>query len=181
MARKPRGLVWAIGLLTVVALLAGCTGDGGDDGPTDDPSPTSSPSPSPTNTTEDPDPDEEEEEEERERPEVLNFTYGPAGGCEGSLTGEGNCASFQAGPDAPAVDGHWQELDERYWGLRFTTTVDSFGGDSDCYYVGAGGGIRGNGHNGSGPCAGTVPDGTAYLFLYSYVDPHQGMTLQFRL
>lgn len=173
---RPLGLI----LLLATLLLAGCSDAPEEDAePPGTPTASPSPSPSPGNTT--PGPEPEEPEEERERPETLNFSYGPAAGCEGSLLGEGNCVTFQAGPDAPEVDGHWQALDERYWGLRFTTTVDSAGGDSDCYFVRANGNILGNAHNGSGPCQGRVPDNTAFLFLYSYVEPHQAMTLQFRL
>lgn len=143
---------------------AGCLdgSDGTDDDDMDDPEPTDDPDPEPA-------------------PEQLEFSFGPGAGCEGSLTGAGMCASFEGGPSASGIDGHWLALDDSYWGLQFSTTIESQTGDSDCYFVAEDEqDILGNAHNGSGPCQGSVPSNTAYMFLYSYVEPHQGMTLTFQ-
>lgn len=150
-------------LVAGLVAFAGCLGgdDNGDDGPTDEPEPTEDPQEDPA-------------------PEQLEFSFGPSAGCEGSLTGAGNCVSFQGGPSASGIDGHWLSLDESYWGLQFTTTIDSQTGDSDCYFVAEDETtILGNAHNGSSPCEGSVPDDTAFMFLYSYVEPATGMTITF--
>ncbi len=114
----------------------------------------------------------------RTLPEQLEFTFGPSLGCEGA-TAQGACVSFQAGPGVPAVDGFWVALGEPYWGLSFTSTISTVTGDSDCYFVNDALEITGDASQGASPCAGTVPDGAAYLFLYPYVEPSQGMTMTF--
>ncbi|HLF16830.1 MAG TPA: hypothetical protein VI796_05300 [Candidatus Thermoplasmatota archaeon] len=155
-------------LLATAFLLAGCSGDGdssddGSDGTgTDDGGNGGSGG-------------------DRPVPEQTEFTFGPSLGCEGAAQ-PGACISFAAGTAAPAVDGHWLALGEAYWDLDFTSTVNSVQGDSDCYFVAADAmTILGDASSGAGPCGGTVPDEAGYLFLYSYVDPSQGMTVTFLL
>lgn len=116
-------------------------------------------------------------------PDVLVFEFADSLGCVGDA-GADTCISFTAGPDAPVsgIDGYWQALDERYWGLSFTTTVDQVQpavADSDCAFTDADHAIIGEANNSSSPCAGTVPAGTAFIFLYPYALPALSQTLTF--
>ena len=115
----------------------------------------------------------------QELPDQLEFSFGPSLGCEGSTVGPETCLSFLAGPAASGIDGFWLELSEDYWGLSLSTTIASATGDSDCYFVDSGMAVIADGHAGGGPCSGRVPDNTAYLFLYSYLEPQTGMTATF--
>lgn len=116
----------------------------------------------------------------RPAPDVLVFEFADSLGCVGDLGVEA-CISFNAGPDFPisGIDGYWQALDERYWGLSFTTTVDNPLGDSDCSFTDADHAVIGEANNGGSPCTGAVPDGTAFIFLYPYAAPALGQTLTF--
>ncbi len=116
-------------------------------------------------------------------PDVLFFEFADSLGCVGDA-GADTCVSFTAGPDAPVsgIDGYWQALDERYWGLSFTTTVDQVQpalADSDCAFTDAAHAIIGEANNGGSPCAGAVPAGTAFIFLYPYALPALSQTLTF--
>jgi hypothetical protein len=120
-------------------------------------------------------------------PDQLHFEFGESLGCASdanALTGGSvppNCVSFHGGPDATGIDGHWLELDERYWGLAFVATADvPDGEDSDCFLLAPDATtIVADGHNGGGPCTGVVPEGTGWIFLYPWGTPALGMTLDF--
>lgn len=114
-------------------------------------------------------------------PDVLVFTFADSLGCAGDA-GADTCISFQGGPDASGIDGYWQALDERYWGLSFVGTVDQVQpavADSDCAFTDADFAIIGEANNSSSPCSGTVPPGTAWIFLYPYALPALEQTLTF--
>lgn len=112
----------------------------------------------------------------RELPEVTHFEFGESLGCVGDF---GVCVGPEIGEDG--LDGFWVELGEAYWGLALSSTVDNALGDSDCYFVDEAGSEVGNANNGGGPCAGTVPEGAAQMYLYSYAEPALGQTLEFTL
>lgn len=131
-------------------------------------------------------------------PDVLHFEYGESLGCFWDLATVGGgpalpCITQEAGPSGPNVDGFWQALDERYWNLEFTSTVDHGTGacssdadwpacDSDCFFYADDttfGEEIGDGNNGGGACAGLVPEGTAWLYIFPYGGPSLGMTLDF--
>jgi PKD repeat protein len=121
-------------------------------------------------------------------PDVTHFEFGESSGCMGDAhainpTVPLNCASFQAGPDASGIDGHWLALDERYWGMTITTTMDdptTQNQDSDCYFYKADAKTEtGTASNGGGLCLGVVPAGTYWLFLYPWALPALGMTADF--
>lgn len=119
----------------------------------------------------------------------LVFEFGPSAGC----VTEGACAGEAAGPTAPPVDGHWQALDERYWGMVFSSTVTRGGEtgqsgddwplfDSDCFFYGEDTATRiGDAHNGGGACgsADGVPEGALWIFIAPYALPAEAMTLTF--
>lgn len=135
----------------------------------------------------------------RTLPEVLHFEFGPTAGCASDayvVSGGAvplNCVSFQGGPDATGIDGHWVPLDEGYWGLQMTTTIAQPGGpqqvpvvgtvleDSDCVVTDADLAIIAEGGNGSGLCGMVIPQGTAYLFVYSYGTAATELTVDFAL
>ncbi len=85
------------------------------------------------------------------------------------------------GPDASGVDGFWLELTDTYWG--FLATITETGnqvGDTDCqFYAPDASTVVGEANNGGESCTGVVPDGTGWMFLYSYAEPSTGMTLEF--
>lgn len=110
-------------------------------------------------------------------PDVTHFEYPESLGCAGDIVGEENCLSW-ASPDASGIDGFWEALDARYWGYLLTSTV-SANPDSDCVFTDASFAILGNGNNGGAACQGTVPEGTAWLFIYPYAIPAGGMTVDF--
>lgn len=114
-------------------------------------------------------------------PDVLHFEFADSLGCAGDA-GADNCISFVGGPETSGIDGYWQALDERYWGLSFTTTVNQVQpavADSDCAITDADHVILEEPNNGSSPCAGTVPQGAAWIFLYPYALPALAQTLTF--
>jgi hypothetical protein len=117
-----------------------------------------------------------------------HFEFGESAGCAADAhaaepTVPVNCISFHAGPDAPAVDGHWLALDERYWGMTLTSTMEESSGlnaDSDCFFMAPDHTtIIGDGHNGGGLCAGVVPEGTGWLYIYPWAFPADAMTADF--
>lgn len=131
-------------------------------------------------------------------PDAIHFEYGQSLGCFWDLATIGGgpaipCVNQEAGPSAPNVDGFWQALDDRYWGLEFTSTVDHGEGqcssdadwplcDSDCFFYGDStsfGDEIGDANNGGGACAGVVPEGTAWMFIFPYGGPSNGMVLDF--
>ena len=121
------------------------------------------------------------EEAVAEAPDVTEFSYGESLGCAGDflqMVGA-DCISALGGPEQSGIDGFWQALDERYWGLEFTSTVANQLGDSDCFLADADLDVVGEGNNGGAPCMGVVPEGTAWIFLYSYAEPATGQTLTF--
>ncbi len=117
------------------------------------------------------------QEPPRQLPEKLSWSFGPSLGCAGDV---GTCISLEVGPGEPGIDGFFVELDELYWGLPFTSTVQNARADSDCWFVGEDGHTPiGEANNSDKACAGTVPPNAHYIFLYSYAEPSQGMTLTF--
>jgi hypothetical protein len=114
-------------------------------------------------------------------PAVTHFEFGQSLGCTGDVGGN-TCVDFQSGPPGQDIDGHWIPLDESYWGLLLTSTVDQGNpalNDSDCTFTDADGAATVDASNGGDPCMGVVPDGTAYVFLYPYGGPALGMTVDF--
>jgi hypothetical protein len=114
------------------------------------------------------------------------FTFGASRiGCVGDAYGQDhvlNCINFQAGPGSAQVDGFWQALDERYTGQSFTSTIATSNPlpDSDCYFVAADATtITGDCTNGGSPAAGTVPAGTAWMFIYPYATPSSSIIVTF--
>lgn len=161
--------VMLLALVAAGLALSGCAGkQGGDDGgATEGPGATV-----PANTT---------------LPAVTHFEFGESAGCAGDAHSIDpqvplNCVSFQGGPDATGIDGHWLALDATYAGLSLTTTMSVPGDanpDSDCVFLDADLEEIGNGNNGQGPCTGTVPPGTTWLFLYPWGTPATAMTADF--
>ncbi len=109
-------------------------------------------------------------------PEQWVFEYGASLGCFGDIA---TCISVELGPDQEPIDGFWQELDERYWGLELTVIAETALGDTDCtaYDEDQEEITRLNG--GGGPCEGALPEGTAWLFVYSYAEPSPSLELEF--
>ncbi len=159
-----RGSIAFTLMLVSAFVLAGCLGtedDPGDDEPYDG---EEQPTAEPTNGTSEPD--------------QLVFEYGPSLGCVGDFA---VCISAQLGPDQPAIDGFWQELDESYWGLSFivTTSLEPYE-DTDCTaYDENQEPIEADLNNGAGPCEGALPKDTKWLFLYSYAAPAPSLELEF--
>ncbi|HJQ93703.1 MAG TPA: hypothetical protein VJ874_05395 [Candidatus Thermoplasmatota archaeon] len=115
-------------------------------------------------------------------PDQVHFEYGESLGCTGDLPVGITCLDWEAGPPGSDVDGHWIPLDDRYWGFGVTTTVDQGNPathDTDCVFTDADKAVLGEGNNGSGPCLGSVPDGSAWMFVYSYGTPALAMTVDF--
>jgi PKD repeat protein len=118
-------------------------------------------------------------------PPPSHFEFGSAAGCAGDILAEAGhkCISYDEGPSAQAVDGHWVPLDSRYWGKSFTSamTPEQYT-DTDCEFVASDAETSlGEAHNGAGPCQGVVPLGAAWIFIYSYAAPHQTLTVDFTL
>lgn len=112
-----------------------------------------------------------------ELPEQMTFEYGPSLGCIGDLA---TCVSRELGPGGEEIDGFWQELDERYWGLDFTVIADSALGDTDCdAFDEDEERIDADLNGADGPCEGPLPEGTQWLFLYSYAEPALSLELVF--
>ncbi len=129
-------------------------------------------------------------------PPEVHFELGQAAGCAGDVIGivEGeahlglNCYSFREGPEVDPVDGFWIPLDDRHWGMALASTTDQgagaggaggFLGDSDCVFTDADFAVIGEAHGSSGSCAGTVPEGTAWLFAYYYAAPGVSLIIDF--
>ena len=124
-------------------------------------------------------------------PDQLVFEFADSLGCAGDLPEHGpeDCVSFTAGPEFSGIDGYWQAFDERYWGLSFTSTIVQGGpvpagpvtllADSDCVFTDAAHAIIGEANNGGSTCAGQVPPGTAFLFIYPYATPALEMVVTF--
>lgn len=119
--------------------------------------------------------------EEEEPPETF-FEYGPVMGCIGGTDVGQSCVSFQAGPGQPAVDGHWQALDERYWGMNAVALGKGMplSTDTDCVVTDADHTVLADGHNGPDPCGLVIPEGAAFIYIYPWIEPAtEGMTLEF--
>lgn len=118
-------------------------------------------------------------------PAVTHYEYGESLGCTGDISPTGIvCIDWESGPPGSDVDGHWIALDASYWGLAVTSTIDQSNpavADSDCVFTDADQAILAEGNNGGDPCAGTVPDGAAWLFIYAYGLPAASMTVDFAL
>lgn len=119
-------------------------------------------------------------------PEVTHFEFADSLGCLGEDgPGADQCISFQGGPDSSGIDGYWQALDLRYWGLSFTSTVTQGGpvgpalNDSDCAFTDEAFAIIGFASNSSNPCAGSVPEGTAWIFIFPFATPALEMAIDF--
>lgn len=111
----------------------------------------------------------------RELPDEWVFEYGPSLGCAGDFA---VCVSAEQGPEGEPVDGYWQELDKRYWDLEFLVLVEP-GEDSDCTAYDEDLEPITELNGGSGPCDGRLPQGTKWLFMYSYAAPSLSMELEF--
>lgn len=109
-------------------------------------------------------------------PEQWTFEYGASLGCFGDLA---TCISVELGPDQEPIDGFWQELDERYWGLELTVISETALGDTDCTAYDEDQEEIARLNGGAGPCEGALPEGTAWLFVYSYGEPSPSLELQF--
>lgn len=122
--------------------------------------------------------------EDPQEPPETHFEFGPAAGCLGD-NGGGSCRSIdlaQQTGQVQSIDGHFQALDERYWGLEAVAVnsgVGSANADTDCYFLDDGFTIIGEANNGGGPCTGSVPGGSAYIFIFSWGAPTDAMTLDF--
>lgn len=119
-------------------------------------------------------------------PEQTHFEFGDSLGCAGDVLGAAglDCITFTLGPDGNGIDGYWQELGEAYWGLSLTSTVNQGGGplaDSDCVFTDADHAVVGEANNGGGPCVGSIPQGTQWLFIYPYAAPALSMTVDVAL
>lgn len=115
-------------------------------------------------------------------PDVTHFEFADSLGCFGDVVGVENCFSFAGGPDASGIDGYWLALDERYWGLTLSSTIDQGQpvlADSDCAVTDAAFAVIEELNNGGDPCGGPVPKGTAFLFIYPYGTPGLSMTVDF--
>jgi len=122
-------------------------------------------------------------------PPETHFEFGESGGCDGSDYGGRTsagpaCIEFQAGPGGTgaAIDGHWIELGQPYWGLLMTSTVDQVdgGSDSDCVFTDGDGNTIGTVID-PDPCAGAVPAGVAWVFIHPYMGPASSVTVDFAL
>lgn len=119
----------------------------------------------------------------REVPDQTEFSVGPSAGC---VTETGSCVGItlaqESGEFVSGIDGHWIALDERYWGLSFTTTSDAAAeGDTDCLLFDADLAQTGEGNNGGGPCEGTVPGGTAWMYFFPWAAPMTEGTVTFQV
>ncbi len=122
-------------------------------------------------------------EEEVMTPDIqTTFEFGPGAGCTGDVLQIGglNCVAFQNGPGNDGPDGFWVPLTDDYIGVDFRATVQNALGDSDCHFADDEGTmVGGDYNNGQGPCGGAVPLNASWLFVYSYAEPHQGITVTF--
>ncbi len=108
------------------------------------------------------------------------FEYGPTGGCVGDFAVCVGLTLAQNGQGVRTIDGHFQALDERYWGATLNVVLDPADyHDSDCKLLNDAFEVIGEANGGSENCVGTVPDGTAWIFLYPYAVPTLGMELTF--
>ena len=118
-------------------------------------------------------------------PPETHFEFGASLGCAEHSPGGPACAEFRAGPGGTgsAIDGHWIELGQPYWGLQLTSTIDQVGirHDSDCVFTDADGFMMGEAHNELEPCAGIVPEGAGWVFVYSSTWAALGITVDFAL
>lgn len=121
----------------------------------------------------------------RELPAESEFSFGGSLGCLGDIaTCIGIAMVVEGGvdpADASGIDGFWLALTEEYWGLQLESTAGNILGDSDCSFYDASFGITGEANAGGGPCAGTVPAGSAWIYIYSYAEISMGQTLTFSL
>lgn len=127
-------------------------------------------------------------EASQSEPPETHFEYGPSGGClteTHSVGGVVSCISYQLGPnDGNGIDGWWQPLDERYWGASLTSTMDSptTSHDSDCFFLDDDHEVLDSGHNGGDECKmDAIPEGTAWMFIFPWVDPATGLTVDITL
>lgn len=114
-------------------------------------------------------------------PDQMHFEFGESLGCTADISPTGiACISFELGPDGSGIDGFWIELTDLYWGLSFTSTVGNVRGDSDAAVLDADLAVMPVDVNGGGTQAtGTIPEGAAWLFIFSYAEPSTGMTVTF--
>ncbi len=117
------------------------------------------------------------------------------------MAGNAACPGLLAGPYRMApTDGAWIAVDERFAGaavsMYLTSGVergdvsglaDEIGDEhvyianTDCFFLDHMLNIIGEANNQGGPCAGFVPEGTHWLFVYSYNIPTYSMTTTFVL
>ena len=119
-------------------------------------------------------------------PSETHFEFGETQGCLYGISATAPlCVEFQAGPGGTGrhIDGHWIQLGQPYWNLMIHSTIDQGGidNDSDCFFTDAAGGIIGDAHNVGEPCAGQVPEGADWVFIYSDLTAALGMTVDFVL
>lgn len=167
-----------IAALLALMALAGCL----DDEPTPDPDTDSDGFSDAEEADAGTDPEDANSNPGASEPETMvdiqtKYSWGPGLGCTGDLVGS-TCLSFNQGPGND-LDGVWIELTDDHAGVAFTTTVANVLGDSDCEFTDASGAVISDANQGQAPCSGTVPAGAAWMHLYSYVEPHAGMTLTF--
>lgn len=96
-------------------------------------------------------------------------------GCEPTATG--TCLSVELGPDEEFIDGVWVPLGPAYEGLVLASTVDNQRADSDCWWLDADESIIGEANNVADPCGGVIPEGAAWVFVYSYAEPATHFTV----
>ncbi|MGB1698289.1 MAG: hypothetical protein ACPHK8_07810 [Thermoplasmatota archaeon] len=121
----------------------------------------------------------------RQLPAETEFEFGESLGCVGDFA---TCIGIElvtkaglAPADATGIDGFWLPLTEEYWGLKLISTAGNVLGDSDCSFYDEAFGVTGEANAGGGPCEGTVPNGSAWIYIYSYAEPSTGQTLSFSL
>ena len=132
-------------------------------------------------------------------PPQLVFSYGASAGCawDTAMQVPGGpalpCISEAGGPDASGIDGFWQPLDARYWGMPFSSTITRGGEsgssaddwplyDSDCFFFAEDHVTRtGEANNGGAACgtADGVPVDTMWMFILPYGAPAEGMDVTF--
>jgi hypothetical protein len=118
--------------------------------------------------------------EEPTEPPQLVFEFGPSLGCVTEAEAcVGVALAQNAGEFVSGIDGHWIPLDERYWGLGFTSDSDHPLGDTDCLIFDDAVAQIGEGNNGGGPCQGQVPNNAAWLYFFPWAAPATASTVTF--
>lgn len=118
-------------------------------------------------------------QDEEEQPDIqTEWSWDSGLGCPGEGT-PAVCLAYQNGPGGEGPDGYWIPLGKAYEGMTLGGSINNVRGDSDCYFTDAAGVVVGDAANGASECAGTVPGGSEWVFVYSYAEPHQGLVVTF--